>query len=103
HAFPGVAEPPGAEPQSNAEWEQLYRGATRALQVGAIRQVVAASYDRILVDEYQDCNLLQHDLVRALSSIVPTVVFGDPMQGIFEFAGATLDWDEDIYPSFPLA
>ena len=103
YAFPGVAQPPDGEPQNNAEWEQLYRGTTQALQIGAIRQVVAASYDRILVDEYQDCNGLQHELVRALSSIVPTTVFGDPMQGIFEFAGATLDWNTDIHPHFPLA
>lgn len=103
YAFPGVAQPPDGEPQNNSEWEQLYRGTTQAIQVGAIRQVVAASYDRILVDEYQDCNGLQHGLIRALSSIVPTTIFGDPMQGIFEFAGATLDWNTDIYPHFPLA
>jgi len=103
YAFPGVAQPPDGDPQNNAEWEQLYRGTTQALQIAAIRQVVAASYDRILVDEYQDCNGLQHELVRALSSIVPTIVFGDPMQGIFEFAGATLNWNTDIHPHFPLA
>jgi DNA helicase-2/ATP-dependent DNA helicase PcrA len=64
---------------------------------------VAASYDRILIDEYQDCGRLQNDLAIALSSIVPTVVFGDPMQGIFEFAGATLAWSDDIHSIFPLA
>jgi superfamily I DNA/RNA helicase len=103
HAFPGVARPPADLPQSGEEWDQLHRGAALAVGVPAIRQIIRASYDRILVDEYQDCNSSQHRLVAALSYIVPTLVFGDPMQGIFEFAGATLDWDGDIHPTFPLA
>jgi len=102
NAFPGVADPPEGMPQG-AGWDRLYEGATAALRVSAVREVVAASYDRVLIDEYQDCGRLQHGLAVELSSIVPTIIFGDPMQGIFEFAGATLNWDEDIYPTFPLA
>lgn len=102
HAFPGVARPPADMPQNTEEWDQLHRGATLALGVSAIRQVIAASYDRVLIDEYQDCHGLQHQLAAELSAIVPTLVFGDPMQGIFEFAGATLDWERDIHPAFPL-
>jgi superfamily I DNA/RNA helicase len=102
-AFPGVAQPPDGMPQTGEEWNQLYRGATWALGVQAVREVIAASYDRILIDEYQDCHGLQHELAIALSAVVPTLIFGDPMQGIFEFAGATLAWDGEIHPSFPLA
>ena len=102
HAFPGVARPPAGMPQG-AEWDQLYRGATLALGVKAVREVIAASYDRILIDEYQDCGALQHELAMTLSTIVPTMIFGDPMQGIFEFAGATLDWDAQFHSSFPFA
>lgn len=103
HAFPGVAKPPPGMPRNGGEWDQLHLGAAQALKVAAIRQVIAASYDRILIDEYQDCNGQQHELAVALSAIVPTLIFGDPMQGIFEFAGATLDWNDDIHPAFPLA
>jgi DNA helicase-2/ATP-dependent DNA helicase PcrA len=46
---------------------------------------------------------LQHQLSVVLSSCVPTTIFGDPMQGIFEFAGATLRWAEEIHQDFPLA
>jgi DNA helicase-2/ATP-dependent DNA helicase PcrA len=102
HAFPGIAKPPEGMPQG-AQWDQLYRGATLALGVQAVREVLAASYDRILIDEYQDCGGPQHELAVALSSIVPTLIFGDPMQGIFEFAGATLSWKDEIHPRFPLA
>lgn len=57
----------------------------------------------VLIDEYQDCSGLQHDLAVALSGIVPTLVFGDPMQGIFEFAGADLSWERTIHAAFPYA
>jgi superfamily I DNA/RNA helicase len=103
HAFPGVAQPCDGMPQTGEEWDHLYRGATAALEVNAVREVIAASYDRVLIDEYQDCNGLQHYLALGLSGIVPTLIFGDPMQGIFEFAGATLSWEHEIQPSFPLA
>jgi hypothetical protein len=103
NAFPGVAKPCAGMPASNAEWTQLYRGAIVALGVSAIKEVLLASYDRILIDEYQDCNRIQHELAVALSNIIPTVVFGDPMQGIFEFAGATLSWENEIHRNFPLA
>lgn len=102
YAFPGIAHPPAGMPQG-AEWDQLYRGAIQALRVGAIRDVVAASYDRILIDEYQDCGSLQHELALALSGIVPTLIFGDPMQGIFEFAEPSLSWPNTIHPRFPYA
>lgn len=103
HAFPGIARPCDGMPRTNAEWEQLYRGTILALGVSAVRDVIASSYDRVLIDEYQDCNSGQHQLAIALSQIVPTVIFGDPMQGIFEFAGATLSWEGEIHNHFPLA
>lgn len=102
YAFPGVAKPPLSMPTKSSEWEQLYAGALLALKVKAIRDVIAASYDKILIDEYQDCNRHQHALSISLSEIVSTLVFGDPMQGIFEFAGATLSWDGEIHDHFPL-
>lgn len=102
HAFPGIAKPPDGMPVG-AQWDQLYRGANDTLSVAAVRQVVEASYDRILIDEYQDCNALQHELAIRLSGIVPTLIFGDPMQGIFEFAGANLTWKDLIHQHFPFA
>jgi hypothetical protein len=101
NSFSGTAQPPGPSPQGE-EWSALYRGTAMALSIPAVMEVVEASYDRILIDEYQDCDYCQHEVALALSRIVPTTVFGDPMQGIFEFAGATLDWKSVVFPSFPL-
>lgn len=103
HSFPGIAHPPAGMPRNGAEWDQLYQGVIQVLHVKAIREVISASYDRILIDEYQDCGQLQHQLCVALSGCVPTTIFGDPMQGIFEFAGANLQWAGEIHQDFPLA
>ncbi|KAF1699908.1 UvrD-helicase domain-containing protein [Pseudoxanthomonas kaohsiungensis] len=103
YAFPGAAQPPLDDPKTAAEWQQLHLGTASALGIAAIREVVLASYDRVLVDEYQDCTPDQHVLVKRLSEIVPTIVVGDPMQGIFEFAGAKLDWPTEIHPDFPFS
>jgi hypothetical protein len=44
--------------------------------------------------------LVQHDLVLALADILPCRVLGDPLQGIFSFAGPCVDWPSHVDPSF---
>ncbi|EOG6790359.1 UvrD-helicase domain-containing protein [Klebsiella pneumoniae] len=55
----------------------------RLLSFFTISEITTATYSRLLVDEYQDCNSEQHELACALSRLPPTVVFDDPMQCIF--------------------
>lgn len=57
-----------------------------------IGHVVAATYSAVIVDEYQDCGDVQHELILAMSQYVPTGVFGDPLQGIFDFSDGVVDW-----------
>ena len=65
-------------------------------------RVIASSYQALLVDEYQDCNQYQHDLVVVLSRSIPkTVVFGDPLQRIFDFKGEPFPPWEMVQRSFP--
>lgn len=72
------------------------------LQNGHISPVIRASYSRLLVDEYQDCNQSQHVIVTWLAQTVPTYVLGDPMQAIFGFRGNPLvNWQADVTPHFP--
>lgn len=70
-----------------------------------IREVIAASYTHVLVDEYQDCSEGQHELVCALADAIrQTGVLGDPMQAIFGFKDTTLvTWDavRDRFPDHP--
>lgn len=101
-AFPTLGKPLGRMPVGN-EWSELYTGGLDVLSASPVRDVIAASYDRVLVDEYQDCDLPQHHLVIALAEQLPTIVFGDPMQGIFGFRGnPSVLWERDVFPEFPL-
>lgn len=62
-----------------------------------IQGVLKNSYERIFVDEYQDCTQEQHALLQVLSKSIPIHIFGDPMQGIFGFRGQQLvDFDNDL-------
>lgn len=101
-SFPALGRPLGRMPVGS-EWGQLYTGGLNVLSASPVRDVIAASYDRVLVDEYQDCDLGQHDLVIALSEQLSTIVFGDHMQGIFGFGGnPSVSWEHDVFPNFPM-
>jgi DNA helicase-2/ATP-dependent DNA helicase PcrA len=100
-AYPAGAGNPPPEPEG-AEWSEVYRGAALLIrETSAIRAVVAASYSRAFIDEYQDCTDLQHEFACALADVVPCCVLGDPLQGIFGFAGGDLSWREDVGSKFP--
>lgn len=100
-AFPAVGRPLGRMPVAG-EWSGVYKGGADVLEISAVQKVIDASYDRVLVDEYQDCDLHQHALVSALSDQLPTIVFGDRMQGIFGFRdNPSVSWERDVFPRFP--
>jgi len=57
-----------------------------------LRASLDERYHYILVDEYQDTNLAQYAIVRAISVIYPNLaVTGDPDQSIYEWRGASLE------------
>ena len=66
-----------------------------------IRRIVRTSYKGLYVDEYQDCSVAQHEIVLKLSRDLPCRVLGDPLQGIFDFAGQSpVDWNRDVRDNF---
>src|SRR3954452_4879292 len=67
-----------------------------------IGPAVAASFDHVLVDEYQDVNGLQVDLVRALAGHGPAVTaVGDDFQAIYSFRSASAEHILDFPAHFP--
>jgi hypothetical protein len=85
-----------------ADYPAIREAAFTLLSAGHLNDVLPASYDRLFVDEYQDCSLVQHALAVAAAEVLPTCVLGDPMQAIFGFKGNQLvDWDEDVHTQFP--
>lgn len=99
--FPGLC-PLGVGPENPTVFYPSLRRAVRDLVVnGNISEIITATYSRLLVDEYQDCNSEQHELTCALSRLLPTVVFGDPMQCIFNFSGPMPSWNQTVETFFP--
>ncbi|MGY4501208.1 hypothetical protein ACVWYH_005139 [Bradyrhizobium sp. GM24.11] len=63
--------------------------------------MINSSYGGCFVDEYQDCTLQQHEVIRRLANHLPTCIFGDPLQAIFDFRGqAPVSWEKDVFPIF---
>ena len=82
-------------------WDVVYEACSRLLLSGAIDGIIHASYGGVFVDEYQDCTIRQHDVIRLLAEELPCFVFGDPLQGIFDFSGQNpVDWEENVFPVF---
>lgn len=87
-----------------ADYPAIRDAAWRLLRDRHVNDVLAASYDRLIVDEYQDCSVRQHAIVYYAAQALRTCVLGDPMQAIFGFGADQLaDWDGHVCQHFPIA
>lgn len=84
-----------------ADYPSIRNAAITLIQAHHLDDVIASTYSRLLVDEYQDCILPQHALIDGLAEVLPTCVLGDPMQAIFGFAGPIVDWQRNVLAMFP--
>ena len=100
HAYPKMSGLASHEEEDNG-WSTVHIAARRQLNHEVLQGVIEASYALIVVDEYQDCSVTQHELVQALAKISPVVILGDPMQSIYGFGDNELvDW-QDVVEAFP--
>ena len=83
------------------DYPAIRRGAAHLLASGNIDPLLSATYSRVIVDEYQDCSVMQHEVVTGISRTLPTVVLGDPLQAIFGFKGNVLVHWNDVTSTFP--
>lgn len=79
-------------------FDHAVRVATKIVSSQNIQTVLRVSFAGIFVDEYQDCNIEQHEFITALSKDLPLRVLGDPMQGIFALnkRSALVSFDRDL-------
>lgn len=71
--------------EGKLDFDDMGALALRILDDGTIRAEVRASFDYIFVDEYQDTNLLQESLLRAISDGGNVFAVGDVKQAIYHF------------------
>lgn len=85
------------------DYPNIRVAAINLLKAGHVTDILAASYARLIVDEYQDCSIRQHAVVAYAAQTLPTCVLGDPMQAIFGFGTDNLaKWEEQVCTAFPL-
>jgi hypothetical protein len=82
------------------DWARVYECADTLLASRTAQEVVRGSYSGLFVDEYQDCGVRHHAIVMRLAALLPCRLLGDPLQGIFDFDGDLIDWDEDVHQHF---
>lgn len=61
-----------------------------------VKKVIQTTYSGLFVDEYQDCTKFQHEMILTLSESLKTHILGDPLQGIFDFNGDLVDFENDL-------
>lgn len=98
-AFPSLSGLVNFLPTGN-EWDRVYEAMVRLLSNSAIEKIVRCSYNGVYVDEYQDCVVLQHEIILQIANMLPCRILGDPLQAIFEFAGPLVDWSSHVRPNF---
>ncbi|MFI1098347.1 UvrD-helicase domain-containing protein [Streptomyces sp. NPDC020917] len=88
--------------QGVVDYTELVHRAVRLAGRPEVHAELAARYDAVYVDEYQDTDPAQVRLLHALAGQGRTlVVFGDPDQAIYAFRGADVNGILDFPQAFP--
>ncbi|MFC8363971.1 UvrD-helicase domain-containing protein [Streptomyces griseorubiginosus] len=90
--------------QGVLDYAELVHRAVLLARRPEVAEQLAAQYDAVLVDEYQDTDPAQVRLLDALAGGGRTLVaFGDPDQSIYAFRGADVNGILDFPHAFPRA
>lgn len=90
--------------QGVLDYAELVHRAVLLARRPEVAERLAAQYDAVFVDEYQDTDPAQVRLLQALAGSGRTLVaFGDPDQSIYAFRGADVNGILDFPYAFPRA
>lgn len=86
----------------NKFYPMVHAGAVRIFQNEWARKVIETTYSCVIVDEYQDCVLVQHQIFVELNKTLPVYVLGDPLQAIFGFKEKLVSWKNICFDITPI-
>lgn len=102
-AYPATAEVDQTLPLNDKRfYNDQVCGAANIFSHLWARNVIKATYSCVIVDEYQDCVVKQHQVFLELNRTVPVYVFGDPLQSIFGWAGKPVSWNNIEFEQVPI-
>jgi hypothetical protein len=84
------------------DYRRVREKAANLLRQRHLDDIVIATYDRLIVDEYQDCSVRQHALLLEVARLLKTVVLGDEMQAVFGFGDDPLANWAQVIKDFPI-
>lgn len=67
-----------------------------------IKEIIVNTYEQLFIDEYQDCSLSQHKMIKELCNILNYKIYGDPLQSIYDFNDIPVNFDEITINDFEL-
>lgn len=66
-----------------------------------LREQLRNRFRYILIDEYQDCNLIQHELIKLLANSSNNLfAVGDPQQSIYGFRNSSIDYILNLHEQY---
>lgn len=94
-AYPSTAcIRPNLRMTDNDFYSCVHAGTARIFSYDWAREIIAKTYGCVIVDEYQDCVLAQHQIFVEMNKTVPVYVLGDPLQAIFGFKESLVSWKD---------
>lgn len=82
--------------------KEIYKKMSILLDNKHVKEIIQNTYSYIFVDEYQDCNILQHQMIKKICEILDYKIYGDPLQSLFNFDGDAISFKEIINKDYKL-
>lgn len=87
---------PSRENNPSEFYKYLCTKAIELIRLKVVSSTIKSSYSGVIVDEYQDCNVGQHNFALELAKIIPLRALGDPLQCIFDFKDTCVNFNADF-------
>ncbi len=100
NGYPKTAGILSVDIESEDYWDEMKSGAAKVFQIRELQKLFGDQYAGVIVDEYQDCSKLQHQIIESIANELPLRILGDPMQSLLAWKGQDpIDWERQIAKS----